>query len=394
MMNIIKFAGFLAVFLFLLFGSHYLLYSSIIRFFEISGPGARKTIMGIMGFLAISFFLSAFLLRFHVNIISSLLYYISCLWLGLFLHLLMALVVIWLVLGVGKLVGSMPDMRMIAVVVFMVAAAISIYGLWRAHNPVLKRVEVEIKGLPDHWRNKTVIHLSDLHLGTINRTGFMQRVSDKVNSVDPDLILITGDLFDGMGGDLFSFVEPLKALKASEGIFFVTGNHEGYLGLKEPLSVLKETDIRVLDDEIVELDGLQIVGVSFPEHDRENSVRRLLTQSGSFDAGKPNILLYHTPTNIAESNTDRGSQQTKTYWYPDTTMGLAKEVGIDLQLSGHTHQGQLFPFGWLTRAIYKGYDYGLHKDGGFQVYVTSGVGTWGPPMRTGGSSEIVAIQLR
>jgi predicted MPP superfamily phosphohydrolase len=361
MISILKFAGFIAVFLILLFGSHYLLYSSVIRFFEISIPGARRAILGIMVFLAMSFFLSAFLLRFHVNIFSSLLYFISSLWLGLFLHLLMALVLIWLVFGVGKLVGSVPDMRMVAAGFFLVATAISSYGLWRAH--------------------------------TINRTGFMKRVANKVNSVDPDLILMTGDLFDGMGGDLFSFVEPLKSLKASS-VYFVTGNHEGYLGLEEPLSVLRATDIRVLDNEIVELEGLQIVGISFPEHDRDNGTRNLLTRSGSFDAGKPSILMYHTPTNIAESNTDRGSQQTKTYWYPDTTMSLAKEVGIDLQLSGHTHQGQLIPFGWLARAIYRGYDYGLHKDGGFQIYVTSGVGTWGPPMRTGGSSEIVAIQLR
>jgi len=393
-MTIIKFAGFIALFLFLLFGTHFLLYSSFIRFFEISDPGSRKIIIRIMGFLAISFFLSAFLLRFHVNIFSTLLYFISCLWLGLFLHLLMALALIWLVFGAGKLVGWMPDMRMIAVGVFLIAAAISIYGLWRAHHPELKRIEVEIKDLPDYWRNRTVVHLSDLHLGTINRTGFMEQVAEKVNSVDPDLILITGDLFDGMGGNLLSFVEPLKTLKASKGIFFVTGNHEGCLGLEEPLSVLKETNIRVLDDEIVELDGLQIVGISFPEHAREKNVRRMLTRSGSFDAGKPSILMYHTPTNIEESNTDRGRQQTRTYWYPDTTMALAKEVGIDLQLSGHSHQGQLFPFGWLTRAIYKGFDYGLHKVDEFQIYITSGVGTWGPPMRTGGSSEIVVIQLQ
>jgi predicted MPP superfamily phosphohydrolase len=394
MMTIIKFAGFVAVILFLLFGTHFLLYSSIIRFFEISGPSSRKTIMWIMFFLVINFFASVFLLRFHVNIFSSLLYFIACLWLGLFLHFLMALVLIWFLFGAGKLIGSVPDMRMIATGILLVAAVISIYGLWRAHNPELKRLEVKIEGLPDHWKNRTVVHLSDLHLGTINRTGFMEQVAVKVNRVDPDLILITGDLFDGMGGDLYSFVEPLRALKASKGIFFVTGNHEGYLGLKEPLSVLKATDIRVLDDEIVDLEGLQIVGISFPEHDREKSVRHLLTRSGLFDAGKPSILMYHTPTNIAESNTDRGSQQTKTYWYPDTTMALAKEAGIDLQLSGHTHQGQLFPFGWLTRAIYSGYDYGLHRDGTFQIYITSGVGTWGPPIRTGGSSEIVVIQLR
>lgn len=393
-MTIIKFAGFIATFLFLLFGSHYLLYSSILRFFALSDPGIRKIMMWLLFFLALSFFLSAFLLHLHVNIFTSLLYVISTIWLGLFLHLLMALALIWLVFGAGKLIGSVPDMRVVTLGFFLLAAAISVYGLWRAHDPQVKRIEVEIEGLPDHWRNRTVVQLSDLHLGTINRTGFMQRVARKVNRVDPDLILITGDLFDGMGGDLSSFIEPLKNLKASKGIFFVTGNHEGYLGIDEPLAVLKETSIRVLDNEIVELDGLQIVGISFPEHDRENSARHLLTQSGSLDDGKPSILMYHTPTNISESNRDRGSQQTNTYWYPDTSMRLAKEAGIDLQLSGHTHKGQLFPFGFLTRALYKGFDYGLHRDGGFQIYISSGAGTWGPPMRTGSSSEIVAIRLR
>ena len=393
-MTIIKFAGFMATFLLLLFGTHYLLYATFVRFFVISDPGTRKAMMGLLIFLALSFFLSVFLLRLHVNPFTSLLYVISCIWLGLFLHLLIALVLIWLVFGVGKLTGSVPDMRMVTLGFFLLAAAISVYGVWRAQDPQLKRIEVEIEGLPDHWRNRTLVQLSDLHLGTINRTGFMQRVADKVNSEDPDLILITGDLFDGMGGDLSSFIGPLKNLSASKGIFFVTGNHEGYLGLDEPLAVLGKTDIQVLDNEIVELDGLRIVGISFPEHDRENSPRHLLTQSGSLDDRKPSILLYHTPTNISESNTDRGSQQTKTYWYPDTSMTLAKEAGIDLQLSGHTHKGQLFPFGFLTRAIYKGFDYGLHRDGGFQIYITSGAGTWGPPMRTGSSSEIVAIRLR
>ena len=141
------------------------------------------------------------------------------------------------------------------------------------------------------------------------------------------------------------------------------------------------------------MDGLQIVGISFPEHHLESRALSLLTQAGSFDAGKPSILLYHTPTNIAEHNTDRGSQQTRTYWFPDTSMALAKEVGIDLQLSGHTHKGQLFPVGFLTKAIYNGYDYGLHKDGRFHIYVSGGVGTWGPPLRVGSPPEIVVIEL-
>jgi predicted MPP superfamily phosphohydrolase len=104
--------------------------------------------------------------------------------------------------------------------------------------------------------------------------------------------------------------------------------------------------------------------------------------------------MYHTPTDIGEQYADMGSQQARTYWFPDTNMNLAKEAGIDLQLSGHTHRGQLFPFGFLSRAIYKGYDHGLHSDGRFHLYVSSGVGTWGPPMRLEGVSEIVILKLQ
>ena len=394
MMTIIKFAGFIAILLLVLLGSHYLLYASILRFFSISHPGLMKIIRWLLFFLSLSFFLAAFLLRLHINPFTSFLYITSCLWFGLFLHLLMALVFIWLVFGVGKLVGSVPDMRVVTLGFFLLAMAISVYGVWHAQNPQLKRVEVDIKGLPDHWRNRKIVQLSDVHLGVINRRNFAKRIADRVNGEEPDLVFITGDLFDGMGGHLSSFVEPLNALKASKGIFFVTGNHEGYLGLEKPFAVLKETPIKVLDNEIVEVDGLQIIGISFPEHDQETSVRHLLTQSGLYDDGKPSILLYHTPTNIEEKNTDRANQQSRTYWSPDTSMALAKEVGIDLQLSGHTHKGQLFPFGFQTRAVYNGFDYGLHQDGDFQIYVSSGVGTWGPPMRTGSSSEIVMIVLR
>jgi predicted MPP superfamily phosphohydrolase len=103
--------------------------------------------------------------------------------------------------------------------------------------------------------------------------------------------------------------------------------------------------------------------------------------------------MYHTPTNIADGQTGRTNQHQSIYWSLDTNTTLAKKAGIDLQLSGHTHHGQLFPFGYLTRRIYAGRDYGLHKDGTFQLYVSSGTGTWGPPIRTGSVSEIVAIEL-
>jgi predicted MPP superfamily phosphohydrolase len=393
MVTIIKFIGFIAVFLLLVFGAHYLLYTSTVRLMTISDPGIRKIFLWIIVCLAVSFFPSVLLLHLHVNIFTRTLYIISCVWLGLFVYLLMAIGLIWVIFWMTKAFGTLPNMRIVSIVFFLLVMAFAIHGFWRAFSPVVKSVSVRIDGLPEHWRNHTIVQLSDLHLGAINGIGFIKRITKKVDRIKPDLVLITGDLFDGMGGDLRSFIEPLNGLKASKGVFFVTGNHEGYLGLDKALSIISKTHIEVLDDKIAELDGLQIIGISFPEHHRDNRARWLLKESGTYDAGKPSILLYHTPTNIDEYNADRGNQQARTYWFPDTSMRLAKEMGIDLQLSGHTHKGQFFPFGLLTHAVYKGYDYGLHRDGRFQIYISSGVGTWGPPMRSGCQSEIVKIML-
>jgi predicted MPP superfamily phosphohydrolase len=394
MMTIIKFILFIVVFLGLLFGAHYLLFTSFIRFMAVSDPGIRRTILWIIICLALSFFPAAILLRVHANIFTTFFYLIACIWLGLFLYLMMGSVLLWIIFGVGKVINAVPNMRMVGMAVFLLAAVFSLYGIWRARFPVVTNVSVQIQDLPDSWQDKTVVQLSDLHLGAINGPGFMKRVTETVNSLKPDLILITGDLLDGMGGDLNVFIEPLNSLKASKGIFYVTGNHEGYLGLEKAFSIIRQTHMTILDNQIVEVDGLQIIGISFPEHDRKNVTRELLKESGTYDTKKPGILMYHTPTSIEENNTDRGSQQVKTYWFPDTRMLLAKEMGIDLQLSGHTHQGQLFPFGFLTCLIYNGYDYGLHQDDQFQIYTSSGTGTWGPPMRSGSRSEIVRIQLR
>ena len=392
-MTILRFVASITTFLVVLLGGHYLIYLSITRFFPISDPGMRKAILWTMAFLAIAIFPSALLVSFHTNVFTRLLYQVTSAWIGLFIYLFMAAILTWLIFGVGYLFRFSPNMRIVSIGLVLLVVCVTVVGMWRAKHPVVKRVDIQIESLPDHWRNRTIVHLSDVHLGVINGTGFLRRVVEQVNNLEPDLILITGDLFDGMAGDLSPFPGLLNLFKASKGVFFVIGNHEGYLGLDGPLSALKKTDIRVLDNEIVVRDGLQIVGISYPEYPRQNNVRYLLKESGDFDSTRPSILLYHTPTNIEEDNKDRTEQQRRAYWSPDTTMTLAKEAGIDLQLSGHTHKGQFFPFGFLTRRRFNGYDYGLHKDGRFHIYITSGTGTWGPPLRIGSSSEIVAIRL-
>ncbi len=385
---------FLLISLGIIFGLHVLLYATTVRFAAISDPAIRRMLFWLLILLGLSFAPGAILMRTRPGIVSTIVYVAAAFWMGLFIYLLMASALSWVVFGLGKLTGLAPNMRVVFLGACIAAAGITVYGTLRAEYPSLKPVTVTLKDLPKTWRGETIVQLSDVHLGAIRGSEFLNRIVTKVNAVHPDLILITGDLFDGMGGrPLSDFIAPLNRLEAARGIFFVTGNHEGYLGLKAPLATLSQTKIHVLNNEIVDIDGLQIIGIPFPEHGRKNDVRGLLTDPDRYDPSKPSILMYHTPSDIETNHADRESQQTHTYWRPNTDMAFARSMGIDLQLSGHTHRGQFFPFTLLTRYIYKGFDYGLHRIGDFQIYITSGAGTWGPPMRVACPPEIPVITL-
>ena len=393
MRTVLNIVIFIFVILILPLGLHYWLYASLVKFGTISRPAARKILLGTLAFLSLGFLPSVILIRSDWNFLTRFFYQVVCLWLGLFLYLLMALILLWGFYAAARLFRKRPDMRRLTALVILAVVAVSAYGFWKARNPALTRIEVKIEGLPEQWRHKTIVQLSDVHLGPFQGTGFFSRVVEKVNGLNPELILITGDLFDGMSGDLPAFIPLLNRLEAARGVFFVTGNHEGYLGLKEPLRVLEQTKIKVLDNEVVDVQGLQIMGIPFPEHGYDSKAVALFAVDSLYDPNTPAILMYHTPTNIMESPPDTTSRQPGIYWSVDTNIALAKKAGIDLQLSGHTHHGQIFPFGYLTGLIYAGRDYGLHRDGTFQLYVSSGTGTWGPPMRTGCASEIVVIEL-
>ena len=257
---------------------------------------------------------------------------------------------------------------------------------------MLTQVDVSLENLPERWRNRTIVQLSDLHLGHFHTAASMQRLAERVNALAPDLVVITGDLFDGMADGRPEFVAPLSNLSSRLGVFFVTGNHEVYAGLRRCLGLVEKAGIRVLFNEVVEVDGLNLMGVAYPGIKNKDEIRGLDHALDRSAGQRPLILLFHTPTDIRQDGTQ--DRRTATYWRPDTSFALSRELGVSLQLSGHSHKGQVFPFGHITRWIYNGYDYGLHRVGGFSLFTSSGVGTWGPPMRTAAPPEIVVITLK
>jgi predicted MPP superfamily phosphohydrolase len=391
---ILRMIFFLGTFLSILVCAHLLVHLSVIKLFGIVNPNVKRTLLGLFLFLAASFPASFFLFRFQRSVFTQVYYMLSACWIGFLANALIAVVIVWLVIGVSRLAGYTLPLNLLGMLCVVAALAASGYGMWNAYHPRLKHVAIALENLPEQWKDKTIVQISDVHLGTFHRAGFLRRIGRQISSVSPELVLITGDLFDGMGDNLSSFAEAFDSLSASKGVFFVTGNHEEYLGLTKPLAILEKTSITVLDNQVIDIEGLQLVGISFPAFERSSNAKNPIQLKGKLDPGKPSILMYHTPTDIGHTKGSPRERHYETYWTPNTTFAFAKENGIDLQLSGHTHKGQLFPFGLITRLTYKGYDYGLHREGAFALYTSSGVGTWGPPMRTGSTPEIVVITLQ
>ncbi len=343
------------------------------RFFNLVSPSVKGVLfIFIVLFLSFSLLISRFLLRWRENFFTRDYYIFSNFWLGAVAILLIVALFVWLVIKILKWKKPSPKVVTLSAVAFLLAIGWSGYGLWNAFNPQIKWMEIKIADLPSEWRGRTIVQLSDIHLGPIHQAAFMQKIVEKANSLHPDLVVITGDLFNGTDGDLESFLKPVNRLETPKGIFFVTGNHELFLGLEEVYSLLAKTRIKVLKDQCVNIDGLQLVGLGYSSFAGETNIERIIQSIPNFKKGLPSILLYHTPTNIEQ----------------------AKASGINLQLSGHTNKGQFFLIEPFEYRIYEKYYYGLHQEGDYSIYTSSGLGTIGPPMRINSHSEIVGIRLK
>lgn len=350
--------------------AHAELYYSWVYFLQITDTSFAHVLRIVIGGLSVSFILSTLLVHWHENTLTEKLYHISAVWLGIMWNLTLATVALWVLWVLQKVSGLDFSLSHFAYVALVVAGAYSLYGLWNAQNPRIKYITVPMRDIPRHWEGITAVQLSDIHLGAIHRYRFMERVIAKTNEVKPDVVFITGDLFDGAGQKLNHLASPINDLHAPKGVYYITGNHETYVSLEKSLAAVRETKARILDDEAIDLEGMQILGVSYPEvgekKDFDPIARRL-------DPTRPSIVLYHEPK--------------------PALVKLFKDAGARLMLSGHTHLGQMWPFNFITRKVYKGDDYGLHTEGDFSIYTSSGVGTWGPPMRTGNRPEIVVMKF-
>jgi predicted MPP superfamily phosphohydrolase len=217
-----------------------------------------------------------------------------------------------------------------------------------------------------------VIWISDVHLCSVRRSRFAKKIVEISNSLNPDLVFIGGDLFDGTHKpDPALISKPFKDLISKQGIYFIPGNHEELNSPELFFEVIRSYGIKILMDEMVVIDNVQIVGVDYLSTLKKENFKNILNNL-NFDKEKITILLKHEPKDL----------------------DISEKMGISFQISGHTHQGQQWPLNYLAWIIYKGFSYGLKKYKSMFVYVSSGVGGWGPPLRVGTNHEIVEITFK
>jgi hypothetical protein len=366
-----RFVLFVGIVQSILFLGHWFLYRTLVRFFGLANPSVLLTMRVGMALLSVGLVATSFLAFRYSNLLVRCLYTGAASWLGIFYFLILAAILAWILYGLAKLFHFPLDRKILIEILIGMAFVASLYGFINAAVIRITRINVQLPGLASSWKGKTAVWVSDTHLGQVRNFGFAQKIAAMVQDLRPDIIFVGGDLYDGEAVDGDKVIEPFSRLSAPYGTYFITGNHEEFYDNTKYLQAARRAGMRVLYNEKVELDGLQIIGVDYRDTRREEPFRSILKEIG-IDRLKPSILLKHAPFYLQ----------------------AARDHGITLQLSGHTHHGQVFLFRFITSRVYQGYDYGLKRFGDLSVYTSSGAGTWGPPMRVDTKPEIVVITFR
>jgi predicted MPP superfamily phosphohydrolase len=353
-----------------LLAAHFFVYETWIYFWQPAGAGwigwrSTAVLLPAMSFVAAS------LLSFkYWNGVTRVFYRVAAIWLGLFNFLFLASVGTWLTGLAGLAFGAHWNQRVVLAAWFGVAVVAAVWGMINARVTRVRRVKVSLPNLPAAWQGRTAAMISDLHLGHVRGANFARQIVATIRQLRPAIVFLAGDLYDGSYADLDALASPLRGLNAPLGNYFVAGNHEEMRNSGAHLQAAKDAGLRLLNNEKVIVDGMQIIGVHYHEASHPERLNAVL-EKALIDREQASVLLVHAPDQLA----------------------VAERAGISLQLSGHTHRGQFFPWTWITKRMYKKFAYGLQKFGAMLVYTSSGAGTWGPPLRVCSHPEIVLIQF-
>lgn len=351
-----------------------------------SVPESYKTLFLVVAiFIIVSFFAGRFLERVWVSFFSDLLIWVGSVWIAFMVYFFLALIIIDLFRLLNFIIPFFPSFltanvektrRITTLVVFILVFITVVGGYINTKMIVTKTYNLNIKKHAGKLKSLNVVMASDFHLGTILGKSFLNNVVDRINALKPDIILLAGDIFDeDLSGVIKNNIdEELVRLKSKYGVFAVTGNHEYIGGIEAASKYLIAHGVNLLRDKYEMIDGsFYLVG----REDRSSRQfagkqrKDLKELMAGIDKSYPVIMMDHQPFGLNE----------------------AFENGVDLQLSGHTHNGQLWPFNYLIEKIYD-LGWGYKVNGNTHYYVSCGVGGWGPPIRTGSRPEIINFKIK
>ena len=345
-------------------------------------PNINGTIYaGIYLFIALSLIIGYMPLP---SIIKETMRWIGAYWMGIFVYLLLLFLVSDLVLLLGTIVKIIPNpmpqnFRFYAgLVVILLTTSLVSYGIYHADQIRYTSYDIQTKETTFSADMKIVL-IADLHLGAVNSEKRLESIVQGINNLEPDIVFIAGDIFNDDFNALHNpdgAIDLLKSIMATYGVYACLGNHDGGNTFNEMISFLEQSNIKLLNDEYLIIDErLVLFGRVDPSPIGgfgELKRKDVMDDIASLDTNMPVVVMDHSPSNIEQYGGE-----------------------VDLVVAGHTHRGQIFPFNLITNAIFV-VDYGHYQNDAdsAHVIVTSGVSTWGMPMRVGTNNEIVSIFLR
>jgi uncharacterized protein len=348
-----------------------------------SGNPGHWILICLFWLVALSYILGRFTERAGLNWLSEPLIKTGSVWLGAMVYLTLFFLLADILRGISLIPGlkgffSFPwsgeKGKIVSMIVYGITAIVLTVGYFNALYPAVKKQSVQIDKPVPGGSLKAVL-VSDIHLGTLIANGRLSRLVNLINRQDPDVILLAGDVFDEDLGPVIrnNLGDLLKNLKAKEGVFAILGNHEFFGNAEEAQRYLENHNVTVLRDSAVILpEGITLIGRE--DITGQQMFRKKRKSLGELLAGvdtlKPVIVMDHQPNRLKE-----------TAGYP-----------VDLQVSGHTHHGQLWPFNYITNAMFE-ISSGYGKIGNTHFYVSPGVGTWGPPVRTNSRPEVIVLEI-
>jgi hypothetical protein len=362
-------------------------YYIFIREWEAGGFQSTWRTIYVAAFLllSISFIAGRILERVTLSWFSSTLVLLGSFWLAAMVYFLLFAFAIDIIRLLNFIVPFFPSFLTVnpertkeitSFAIIVVVLVIVLGGYINARTPIIKTLELSISKNGRTIKSLNIAVASDIHLGTIVCKSKLERIVQHINSLNPDLVLLPGDVVDEDIGPVIrnNLGETLRKIRSKYGVFAITGNHEYIGGVEPACRYLAEHGITMLRDASVKIgDGLYVVGrEDISIRGFTGKTRKPLSElMAEVDKSYPVILMDHQPFRLAE----------------------AEANGVDLQLSGHTHHGQLWPFNFITKKVYE-LSWGYKKKGHTHYYVSCGVGTWGPPIRTGNRPEIINIKLQ